>query len=74
MQNKANRRPWAGNPKHEILNPKLDESKSMILENKANLAKPKMNASSVATKDYEKRCTFRVEQKQSQSKPICMVF
>jgi hypothetical protein len=25
MQNKANRRPLAGNPKHEILNPKRDE-------------------------------------------------
>ena len=25
LQNKANRRPLAGNPKHEILNPKQDE-------------------------------------------------
>ena len=27
QKNKANRRPLAGNPKHEILNPKQDESR-----------------------------------------------
>jgi hypothetical protein len=37
MQNRANGRPLAGNPKHETLNPKQDESKSTILKNKANL-------------------------------------
>jgi hypothetical protein len=40
------------------------------MQNKANSARPKMNASSIITKYYEKRWALRGEQKQSQSKPI----
>jgi hypothetical protein len=40
------------------------------MQNKANLARPKMNTRPIKTKDYEKRWAFRVEQKQSQTKPI----
>ena len=38
--NKANRRPLAGNPKHEILNPKQDESR---LAGRAGFEKTKSN-------------------------------
>jgi len=44
------------------------ERKSTILKNKANLAKPKMNASSIITKDYENKSAFSVlENKPKQS-------
>jgi hypothetical protein len=40
------------------------------MQNKANFHQAKMNAKPIKTKDYEKRCAFRVQQKQSQSNPI----
>jgi len=43
---------------------------TLIMQNKANFPQAEMNTSSIITNDYEKRCAFRVEQKQSQTKPI----
>jgi len=40
------------------------------MQNKANLARAKMNASSTITKDYENKCPRRPHGKQSQTKPI----
>jgi hypothetical protein len=49
---------------------KIGRIHMVFLQNKANFHQAKMNAKPIKTKDYEKRCVFRVQQKQSQSKPI----
>jgi len=45
---------------------------ALFLQNKANFCKAKMNARPIKTKDYEKKWALRVEQKQSQTNPICV--
>ena len=47
-----------------------DQFRLVFLQNKANFHQAKINARPIPTKDYEKRCAFRVRQKQSQSNPI----
>jgi hypothetical protein len=42
----------------------------LFMQNKPNFHKAKMKAKPTKTKDYEKRWALRVEQKQSQTKPI----